>query len=226
MSTDIVVTPFDYGTLLRSPNFLRQLAETYCNLWMYDPHFGEYRKCPACQRYFDQHQVEQEGVRHCSNGHPETELIPGWVPAEVAKETVEQSQVKGFYGCVAAGLELSELVGFAWAREIPAEEVASTWGSDFLEKLQARVEGPYMYFDELAVIPQRRGEGIGKLLAINVATHMRDNYPDRLFFLRTHENSSAVGIYEELGFETIGPDTQHGDGRIMMCLHPCSSLHL
>lgn len=226
MSTDIVVTPFDYGTLLRSPNFLKQLAETYCNLWMFDPHFGEYRKCPACQRYFNENQVEHEGVRHCSNGHPETELIPGWVPAEVALEILEQAQVKGFYGCVAAGLELSELVGFAWAREISADEVRETWGNEFLATLKTHVEEPYMYFDEFAVIVPRRGEGIGKMLAVNVATYMRDNYPDRLFFLRTHENSSAVGIYKDLGFETIGPDTQHGGGRIMMSLFPCSSLNL
>jgi ribosomal-protein-alanine N-acetyltransferase len=55
----------------------------------------------------------------------------------------------------------------------------------------------------LAVIPERRGEGVGRMLLDNFLAEARDNGINRVH-LEVRDGNSAVAIYRASGFEPVG----------------------
>ncbi len=68
---------------------------------------------------------------------------------------------------------------------------------------------PHWFLDHLAVVPERRGEGLGKaLVGFGLALARRDGVPA---FLET-ARARNVGYYEGLAFRVVADERAPGDG--------------
>lgn len=210
----------DHRFLMDHPEVLEQLSQLYCQTWMFDEHFGEYRVCPDCGRYFNHQQVELDGVVACDRcGIP---LVEAWDKAKVAEEILMQAEGDFFGVLLVRG---DKVIGFAWGQEISLDHVRGTWGDTIVDQLSARTKfDRVMYFDEIAVDRPYRGKGYGKLLAKVVCEWMMRSRPQYMGLLRTHQDSPARGIYEDLSYSIFAEDTEHGGGRVMMWVDRCDSI--
>lgn len=217
------ITRFDAECLRSMPQVLHQLAELYCNIFSLDPNFGEYRQCPVCGAYYNQHQVEVEGIRTCENNHPKADIIPAWEVEKVKLEILDQASEPGFFGVIA--LKDSVVVGFAWARSISFDEVRKHWGDTIVDKVQpfAKTDN-LVYFDELGVNPNARAKGIGRGMVDAICRWAKLEHPEDMTLLRTHFNSPARRIFESAGYVIFSDDTEYGGGRVMMKADRCAEL--
>ena len=217
----IAYLPFDHATLVNNPKFTLDLATFFCSIWTYDPNFGEYKVCPNCEKYFNEHQVEVEHISQCSgeNGsHPLTDIITAWVPEDVANNILlEKTSEYGdnFFGLYAVDKDTDKIVGFTWGWLENAEAIREKWGDTIIEKLQGNNS---TYYSEIAVAPgdTYRSKGIGKTLCSMLTMWMGSSYSYTPSFLRTHKTSHAKSMFEKVGYMYFADDPQHGDGRIMM----------
>jgi len=218
---DIEYLEFDHAKLISDPVFLNDLATFYCSIWMYDPAFGEYKKCPVCEKYYSEQEVEVGGVATCSgkdSPHPVANLIPAWNPEDVANEELLGNTLKYgnyFYGIYALDKSTGKIVGFTWGWLESIEKIKAEWGDEITSKL-GNVNSTY--YSEIAVDPNKayRGKRIGKELCSRLVMWMKSAHPEIPSFLRTHKKSCAKKMFEKAGYRYFADDPQHGDGRIMM----------
>lgn len=97
----------------------------------------------------------------------------------------------------------------AWSRDFInyAMDTYYVKGIFFNEKLIAygacHVQGQIMNVDNLAVLPEYRGKGLGKLLLLHMMQLAEDkNCPGVLLQVNVN-NSRAIEIYRKVGFETV-----------------------
>ena len=224
MEPNHVVFDFDHHYLNEHDNVLDQLSELYCKVFSLDEKFGEYRQCPICKCYFNFHQVEEQGITTCSHGHEEVDLVLAWDPICVKDEILEQSSESGFKGVLA--IHDSCVIGFAWARLLSFEEVRKHWKGEVIDEIQpiSRYDS-LVYFDELGVDPDKRCKGLGNYMVQQITKWARENFPDHMALLRTHQDSHARPLFEKAGFVKFNDDTEFGDGRIMMKADRCENLN-
>lgn len=217
----IVYLPFDHATLTNDPNFLLNLAKFYCSIWMYDPNFGEFKKCPTCDKYYSQENVEVDGITTCSgkdHPHPTVNLIPAWESENVANEELLGNTSKygdNFHGLYALDKDTGQIVGFTWGWVETIEAIKEKWGDAIADKLGNTNS---TYYSEVAVDPSKtyREKRIGKTLCNMLTEWMGSAHPNIPSFLRTHYTSYAKTMFEKAGYMYFAEDPQHGDGRIMM----------
>lgn len=220
---------FDHWLLQSKPEVLANLSKLYCETWMYDQHFQEYRQCPICKAYFGEFEVEKLNIHACNGAksnkpHQSVGLIPAWNPTEVADEILRDSQLPGFKGFVTVIFD-GTIVAFTWGKVIPLDQVEKTWGSSIVQELIKINPNPDVcYYDELGRDRKYRGLGFGEELARMLTSWMRNKHPEKLALLRTHKDAGARGIYEKLGYRLFAHDTEHGQGRIMMKVDRCADL--
>lgn len=225
----IVYKEFDHAALIENPTLLQELARFYCSIWMKDPNFGEYKKCPVCDKYYNEDQVEKDGVTTCSgvtSPHPTVDLIAAWEPEKVADEELLGNTTQygdNFFGIYALDEDSGKIVGFTWGWLESAEKIKEKWGVLIVQKLGG-IDSTY--YSEIAVDPSPtyRGKGIGKTLCSMLTMWMASAYPDLPSFLRTHKDSFAKKMFAEVGYCYFAKDPQHGDGRIMMKVSKGSKL--
>jgi len=218
---DIEYLSFDLSTLLADHSFLQDLATFYCSIWMKDPNFGEYKKCPTCEKYYSEKDVEIDGITSCSGkgtSHPTADLIPAWVPEQVADEELIGNATKygdNFYGIYAIDKRTGKIVGFTWGWLESIEDIRAKWKDLIADDLGSSNS---TYYSEIAVDPDKtyRGKGIGKELCSRLVMWMKSAQPDIPSFLRTHKDSYAKKMFESVGYRYFADDPQHGDGRIML----------
>lgn len=220
-TVDISYVDFGLSSLISNQNLLQDLAEFYCSIWMKDPNFGEYRICPTCARYFNEHEVEIKGITTCSGKntpHPQVKLVPAWEPKKVADEELIGNASKygnNFYGVYAIDRFTGKIIGFTWGWLENSETIRSKWGDKIASELG------YLdstYYSEIAVdpSPSYRHQGIGKELCRRLTTWMKMTHPHTPSFLRTHQTSFAKKMFEHVGYRYFDDDPQHGEGRIML----------
>ena len=225
MNKGTEIKVMDVGKLRSDPEELHQLSQLYCNIFSLDPFFGEYRQCPVCGAYYNQHQVEVGNIHTCDKNHSVTELIPAWDVENVKLEILDQASEPGFFGVIA--LQESEVVGFAWARLISFEEIKNHWGDTLVAKVQPIAKtGNVYYFDELGVNPEARSKGVGRILADAVCSWGKKTHPEDLSLLRTHSKSNARKIFGSLGYVVFSEDTEYGAGRVMLKIDRCEELNV
>lgn len=215
--------PFDHATLIENPTLLKNLARFYCSIWMDDPAFGEYRKCPVCEKFYNKNEVETDGITACSgvkSPHPTTTLVLGWEPDIVAdEELLGNSQKYGdnFYGIYAVDTSTNKIVGFTWGWLETIDVIEEKWGAKIAEMLGNTNS---TYYSEIAVDPSNtyRSKRIGKTLCSLLTMWMSTAHPSIPSFLRTHSSSKAKKMFEKAGYRYFADDPQHGDGRIMMMI--------
>lgn len=217
------ITKFDADYLRSKPQVLHQLAELYCNIFSLDPNFGEYRQCPTCGAYYNQQQVEVEGISTCEKDHPKTDIVPAWEVEKVKIEILDQANEPGFFGVIT--FKDSVVVGFAWVRSISFDEVRKHWGDTIVDKVQplAKTEN-LVYFDELGVNPDARTKGVGRGMVEAICRWAKQEHPEDMTLLRTHANSPARKIFEFSGYVIFSDDTEYGGGRVMMKADRCTEL--
>lgn len=229
---DFLFIQFDRYTFSENPKIKDQLAQFYCNIWMYDPNFGEYRQCPVCKQYFNEEQVEVEGITTCDgsaiqNPHPLTSLSLAWEPEFVKKEILDPDTVLGdkFFGAVAVDPVTGNIVGFTWGKIRELTDIEKDYGSEIANLVRADNDNAETaYYSEIATDPAKRGLGIGSRLCRMLTSWMKKNYPNLPGLLRTHKDSPARRLFEKSGFVYFTDDTMYGGGRIMLKVANCRDL--
>lgn len=219
MSSNVVCIRFDDYLVKNKAGFLQELANFYCNIWRYDPNFGEYKKCPDeknCGKYFDYDYFENKGNRTCSTcGKP---LVDAWVETSVEETILKRTSLgNNFYGAVAVDTITERIVGFVWGYNRPLAEVET---QKLLEVLNNET-GYVPYFNEIAVDPKYRGQLIGSTLCKMLVSWMKQNYPNTPGYLHTHSKSVARHVFDVSGYRYHSEDEKLGDGRIYMVVDQC-----
>jgi ribosomal-protein-alanine N-acetyltransferase len=65
------------------------------------------------------------------------------------------------------------------------------------------VQGKIMNVDNLAVLPEYRGKGLGKLLLLHMMQLAEDKHCSGVILQVNVNNTRAIEIYRKLGFETV-----------------------
>lgn len=212
MQTNVKLVPFGYQYLLDNRDVLQNLCDVYCSIWERDENFGEYRQCPSCKKYYSYEQVEVNGLQRC----PECDvaLVKAWLPVSVALDLLEIANHHSFSGVLL--MQDREIVGFSWGKLRSLEEMTPEWRDLIFTVWPDTPEYQFVFhLSELGVLRSMRGLGWGTKLAKQVLSKPFNSYPDVIGTLNTHQNSSAVHIYEKLGYIKIS-DHPAGQGRIRM----------
>lgn len=196
---------------------LYQLVDLYCyRMWGSEDSFGEYKQCPKCRRYFSEEKVAELSLIRCPDC--QIELEDAWKPERVEKDIRGQLQKPGAIGFVA--VVRSKVIGFAWTYFITPDEIRKHWGQEVTAKLAKLVTGQtIIYFDELGVEQSWRRQGIGTALVTACLKQYQNIGNDPLVFLRTHQNSPGLRLYTKIGLEVFSPDTEYGQGRVLLANH-------
>lgn len=229
----IEYVPFNHQILTENTQDLQRLAQFYCNLWMFDTNFGEFKKCPICEKYYNEEECLT--ITSCSGvdtPHKETVLVPGWEVNSVIKDILEETDIYGedFYGAYALDIDTQKIIGFVWGWLEPKDKICKRWKESTLALLNNKDS---TYFAEIALDPTKlpkelqtenkkyiyRGGKIGQNMCNMLLSWMKEKYPDSPSFLRTHKDSPARKMFEKAGYRYFADDPEHGDGRIMMMIH-------
>jgi len=218
MSGNILCVRFDEHTIQSKSGFLSELAKFYCNIWRFDPFFGEYSKCPKSGKYFDYNFVVTKGNTTCPDCG--AELVEAWVESEVEK-TIQNRAALGnnFFGAVAVDTISTKIVGFVWGYNRSLSEVET---ADILKSVN-NPSGYTPYFNEFAVDNNYRGKRIGSTLCRMLVTWMKEKYPSIPGYLHTHSKSVARHVFETAGYVYHSDDDELGSGRIYMTIDKCGN---
>ncbi len=211
---------FDHQKIANSPRFISQLSTFYCNIWRYDPNFGEFKKCPICSHYFSfDYCVTQNNTVCPTCGEM---LVKAWDEDEVAKTILDLVALKeNFFGAVAIIPDISDtIIGFVWGFNKPLADVTNETVLKYVDK----PAGYTPYFNEIATDPQSRQKGIGSTLCKMLVSWMKRTSPSVPGYLRTHECSPARKLFEKAGYSLLCYDDQVGGGRIFMAVDKCANL--
>lgn len=210
MQTSIVFQQFDRDYMINCKSALQNLCNVYCAIWERDEHFGEYRQCPSCQKYFSYDEVEVQGVVDCTQCG--TQLVAAWVPIAVGLNLLEIADHHSFAGVILKHGE--SVVGFSWGRLYSVDELSTRLGSAYnvLHDLNPSALHGF-YLEELGILPEYRGHGYGRKLVLEVLSQPFCRYPNVVGALSTHQDSPSVHIYSKLGYGKIA-DHPAGQGRI------------
>ncbi len=69
----------------------------------------------------------------------------------------------------------------------------------------------YWHVQDVIVLPEYQGKGIGKMLMENLFEHIEKHMPDKNTNIGLMSAAGKEGFYEKLGFKRRS-DNQHGDG--------------
>lgn len=102
-----------------------------------------------------------------------------------------------------------EVIGFTWGYQISIDKAID----DYLEApgLHQLVAGNFFYLDEVAVLPQYQGRGIGR----NLINQLFENQPFQKIILRTLKDSQMSNLVNSMQGETV---LQISRDRIIMSL--------
>ncbi len=218
----IQVIPVDEKYLSEHQMVLGQVCDLYCAIWEQDSHFGEYKLCPQCRRYYSFSQVES-GITRCSICN--LGLVNAW-DALLVKETLMQtSQHYSFSGALLID-DSEQVFGFSWGRLFSSDEMNKRWGDAYQSLVVQNPQSLYcFYLEELAILPTMRGNRFGMRLLKEVLFHPFGRYPHVAGALSTHQDSNSVYLYKKLGYVKVA-DKPSGQGRIRMGIPSISNLHL
>lgn len=220
---------FDKETLAEHPEIKSQLLKFYCDMWRYDPNFGEYKKCPVCKKYFNHVQVEVNGINFCQgtpqNPHDFAILAEAWTE-EIVWNDLEPLLNKGsdFFGAVAVLPRSGSIVGFVWGYAGEMSEITKRWNPNLVADLYLDFpSSKATYFQEIAVDHLNRKNGVGKVLCKMLVAWMKRNYPNYPSFLNTHINSPAYPMFQKAGYQLYQEMPVPNKGRIFLAT-PIASL--
>lgn len=213
---------FDYTTLTDNPEIKSRLLNLYCNTWKFDPNFAEFKKCPICQKYFSQHQVEILSIESCSgtypNNHFSTPLIEAWTPKDVW-QNLEPLLLKGpeFFGAVAVVPQSERIIGFVWGCVINFDDLSKKWSANLTERIKQDMPSEKVtYFQEIGVDRSFRNIGAGTVLCRMLVKWMKQEYPNLPSFLHTHEKSPAYRLFQKAGYQLYEELPGPNQGRILL----------
>ncbi len=188
---------------LQEGKLLNDLTELYCQLWEYDPNFGEYLKCPICNKYYSHewYLLNKTVIKSpCCN----SELIPAWPRSTTRQMILQQSMDSTFVGFILIDDNLVQ--GFSWGMVFWNYEMDNRFGQGTYSQIFSANKDALgcFYLKELGVSRLVQGNGYGKGLVKAVFSETKRLYPSYTSALTTHPLSKSVGIYTKIGFRYIG----------------------
>lgn len=216
------VVPFDHVYLTDHPHQKANLLQFYCDIWMFDPNFAEYRKCPVCRKYYSENEVKTLGIASCTGTptkpHDKTELQEAWTSEIVEKDLQSVLSLgKDFFGAIALIPPHDRVIGFVWGYTKKFPSLSEKWDLDTVSKINSELPcAQASYFSEIASDPSLRGQGIGSALCKSLVSWMKQNYSTIPSMLHTHESSPAYRLFQKAGYRLFTKTSQTNSGRIFM----------
>jgi ribosomal protein S18 acetylase RimI-like enzyme len=146
------------------------------------------------------------------------DLVPGADPVQAVAYSLENDNYPHSYKSAFVAEHNRRVVGMALS--YPAsyhgitEEMRSFFPEERLEHLKdfyaARIENSW-YIDSLGVSEEYRKRGIGRHLIALTKERAMDNGYSELSLISFADNTSALSLYKDVGFDVVGKITLHGN---------------
>lgn len=188
MKTKLSVLEFPW-----SPEMINDIARAYQQTFAGYPWFEGY-KCPVCGKGFPLSHTEKTCAM-CSTTEKQVLLVDYWPSSTIVSDFNKEMAKPGAI-CVVANVN-EEIIGFTWGYNV--------LGSPDLDSrldapsLHQRHSGKYFYLDEVAVVPDYQGKGVGrKLIAKIICMQLHEQ-----ILLRTKEDGPMFNLVLKIGGEVI-----------------------
>jgi hypothetical protein len=99
------------------------------------------------------------------------------------------------YGCLRLLREIRRKSGF-----LPAATWLIAYGPETCGTIQGVVDGSVGAIQNVGVVPEHRGQGLGRALLIKSLIGFRSAAVQRVFLEATAENAGAINLYRSVGF--------------------------
>lgn len=170
--------------------------------------WNEGYKCPVCESVL----ALRYTAKYCSvcKSQGKTILMTEYWPSSRVVSDFYREMQKSEAQCLAA-YEADKLIGFAWGYKMTSELETSV----HLEapNLHELICGDFFYLDEVAVLPEQQGAGIGRKLV----TGLFQNQPQETILLRTLNGSQMFYLTTRMGGKAVLPISRE---RVIMRLTP------
>lgn len=190
-------------TPLRDPATVSAIVAVYRQVFA-DAPWHEAYQCPVCKAAYGK-DYRKKICDACVQEGNHILIVEHWPTYKVVRDFY-QEMVKPDAICVVAKSE-EGLVGFAWGYRMELSEQAST----YLEapRVHEQLHGSYFYIDEVALLLEYRGQGVGK----NLVQAIVQDRPKGRTLLRTLHDSPMEHLTLGLGGEIV----QHiSEDRVIM----------
>ncbi|MCX6797964.1 MAG: GNAT family N-acetyltransferase [Candidatus Falkowbacteria bacterium] len=158
--------------------------------------WNEGYKCPICNLTLSLNE-RQTCCPDCLNKGKSVLMVKYWPTSKVLSDFYQEMSKPDSLCLVAKGDE--EILGFSWGYQISINpEIDAHLEAPGLHKL---VSGNYFYLDEVAVLPQYQGKGIGR----NLIKQLFENQPYKRIILRTLKESQMSNLIISMAGEIILP---------------------
>lgn len=192
---------------------LSQLVECYRQVFAEEP-WNEWLKCPQCQYRLGINQVNGQlpVCPDCQIG-----LVEYW-PAEQVEQDILHEVGSNDSWCWLV-VDLSRLIGFCWGYTISVANLERKLGvslAGLCERFKLDLNSEVAYQDELGILHEYRGTGLGRGLVINRLNDFLTNGL-QIGVMRTQAEPPTVtyGWYLRKGYEVVARYPV-GDNRVVM----------
>ncbi len=187
-----------------------EIASVYKEVFGSEP-WNEGYKCPECvEDNIYPLSFTQKLCPKCLALGKKVELLEFWPLLQVVCDFRNEMLKTGAICCVAQ--DQDKIVGFAWAYEMLVNEKTDEYlDSPGLAKII--IWRKHLYIDEVAVLPNYRGKGIGK----NLVRRLCSSNGFLPILLRTKNNSPAYNMFLGLGGKVVLNITRE---RVIMAINP------
>lgn len=188
MKTKLSVLEFPW-----SPEMINDIARAYQQTFAGYPWFEGY-KCPVCGKGFHLSHTEKTCAM-CSTTEKQVLLVDYWPSSTIVSDFNKEMAKPGAI-CVVANVN-EEIIGFTWGYNV----LSNTDLDSHLDapSLHQRHNGKYFYLDEVAVVPNYQGKGVGrKLIAKIICMQLQEQ-----ILLRTKEDGPMFNLVLKIGGEVI-----------------------
>jgi GNAT superfamily N-acetyltransferase len=151
--------------------------------------------------------LQSERCPSCAARGDTTLLVEYWPMSRIASDFYREMKKPGALCFIARDGEV--VVGFIWGYRIVVDKDID----DYLESpgLHHLIAGDFFYIDDVAIVPEYQGRGIGKKLV----THVLRAQPEKKVLARTLDRSTMFHILANLHGEAVLAITR---GRVIMAI--------
>lgn len=180
-------------SVFNKPDMVKSIVSVYQEVFGGEP-WNEGYKCPVCGSVFSLAHAD-ETCPICKEQNKHILLVEYWTKSKVTSDFYNEMK-KPESLCLIAK-ESEKIIGFIWGYQISINQEIDTYlEAPELHKIES---GEFFYLDDVAVLPQYQGKGIGTGLIKQIIGYQSQNR----IMLRTLDNSTMFYLTKKIGGKTV-----------------------